>query len=365
MGYVCFHNALELSRRGHAVTVFTLDHSRLPYSSDPCSFKVVRLRTPLHYGDAGAVPQLLWNLGEFDVVHLHYPFYGGAEYVYLASIICGKRYFLTYHMDVEGNTLLKRLVLAGYDPLLSRRIIRGASTIGALSLAHLHDTRIASAIDWDKVIDLPNGVDAELFCPRAKDQRLVERYGLNGKTVILFVGNLQPFKGLSLLIDALAQMNDPDIVLLVVGGGYAEVDYRVQAQQLQLEERVIFAGPQSPRADLPAHYNLGDFLVLPSTHSEAFPLVVLEAMASGLPVIVSSLPGPAAMVEAGKDGLVARNGDLSDLVRNIQFLSTNANLRRQMGGAARDKVLAKYQWEKVGDVLESALLEILAAKSES
>jgi len=136
MGYVCHHNALELARRGHEVTVFTLDHGRLPYDHDPADYRIIRLHTPLRYGDAGMVPQLMWHLKNFDAVHLHYPFYGGAEYVYLASLLRGQRYLLTCHMDVRGNTLLKRLVLGGYEPLLAKRIIRRATAVGALSIEH-------------------------------------------------------------------------------------------------------------------------------------------------------------------------------------------------------------------------------------
>jgi glycosyltransferase involved in cell wall biosynthesis len=340
------------------VTVFTLDHGRLPYDHDSADYRIIRLHTPLRYGDAGMVPQLLWRLKGFAAVHLHYPFYGGAEYVYLAALLRGQRYLLTCHMDVRGNTLLKRLILGGYEPLLAKQIIRRAAAVGALSIEHLLSTDAARFVDWDKVVELPNGVDAELFCPGGKDRRLMARYGIDGKTVVLFVGNLQPFKRLDLVIDALARIDRPDVVLLVVGGGYGEEGYRSRVRELRLDNRVIFAGPQSPSGDLPAHYRLGDFLVLPSTHSEAFPLVVLEAMASGLPVIVSALPGPSGLVDQERDGLIARTGDLQDLVRNMELLVTQADKRREMGAAARAKVLERYRWEKIGERLESVLKKI-------
>ncbi len=358
MGYVCFHNALELARRGHAVTVFTLEHHRLSYEKDPKDFQIVRLKTPLLYGDGGMVPQLYSQLRDFDVIHLHYPFYGGAEYAYMASLLRGQRYFLTYHMDVYGNTPLKRFMIAIYEPLLMKRIIRKAALIGALSLEHLKSSKAARFIDWDKVVEMPNGVDAGTFRPRQKNAELIERYGLKGKVVILFVGNLQPFKGLHLLIDAVAGIKDDNIVLLVVGGGYSEDAYRRQARLRQIEDRVIFAGPKSPGEDLPDHYNLCDFLVLPSTHSEAFPLVVLEAMASGKPAVVSSLPGPAQLVDVGRDGLVARTGDVDDLKEKIAYLASDGERCRRMGESGRQKVLAGYTWTKIGEHLEKTLAGI-------
>jgi glycosyltransferase involved in cell wall biosynthesis len=208
-------------------------------------------------------------------------------------------------------------------------------------------------------VDIPNGVDTAVFQPREKNAELIERHGLSGKTVVLFVGNMQPFKGLQVLIDAMGLIPNDRIMLVIVGGGYAEKDYRKQVQARGLENRVIFAGPQKPAGLLPAYYNLCDLLVLPSTYSESFGLVVLEAMASGKPVIVSSLPGPASLVEPGKDGLVAAVGDAVDLKNRIEDLAGNPALREEMGTAARKKALEQYSWETIGKKLEGIFQEML------
>jgi len=361
MGYVCYNNSLELARRGHDVTVFTLDHGTP--GTDPREFRVVRLRTPLLSGDGGVVPHLFRDLKGFDAVHLHYPFYGGGEYVALASRVRGTAYFVTYHMDVYGNTLFRRAAIAAYEPLVGRWILRGASRIGAVSLPHLRSTRVAKLLDWNRVVEVPNGVDTERFRPGRKDPALVARYGLEGKMVVLFVGNLQPFKRLDLLIEAVAGIEDPSIILLVVGGGYGEPEYRAQTRRLGVEDRVIFAGPKSPYGDLPDHYRLGDVLVLPSTYSESFGLVVLEAMASGIPPVVSSLPGPSSLVQDGEDGLVVSAGDVVDLKRKILLLAGNAGNRKRMGDRAREKVVERYGWDRAGDILDKELTEIASGRT--
>jgi D-inositol-3-phosphate glycosyltransferase len=358
MGYVCHHNARLLAERGHDVTVFTLDHGLPQGWVDPTGFRVVRLRTALLHGDGGVVPSLYRMVSGFDAIHLHYPFYGGGEYVWLASVLRRQRYLLTYHMDVHGNTPLKRAAIGFYEPLLGRRILREAFRVGAVSRAHIKSSRAAGVVQPERVVEIPNGVDTERFHPRIKDPELMERYGLAGKTVALFVGNLQPFKRLDLLIDAIGAIDNPDLVLMVVGGGYGENRYKAQVRDLGIGHRVVFAGPRGPEEDLPAHYALGDFLVLPSTHSESFGLVVLEAMASGKPVVVSSLPGPAALVEEGRDGLIARAGDLRDLSVKIEELVYNRERREAMGKKAREKVLALYGWARIGEILEAVLLEV-------
>jgi glycosyltransferase involved in cell wall biosynthesis len=363
MGYVCFYNSSELARRGHDVTVFTLDHGGHEYKSDPGYLKVVRLRAPLKYGDAGIVPQLFFRLKDFDVIHLHYPFYGGAEYVYLASLVRAQPYFLTYHMDVYGDTLFKKVAIGLYEPLLTPLIIGRASGVGAVSMEHMHSSKVFPLVDRRKIVDMPNGVDVRKFRPREKDRDLVEKYSLEGKVVALFVGNLQPFKGLHLLIDVMASLRDDNLVLLVVGGGYGESDYREAVEARGLQEKVLFAGPRKHDGDLPLYYNLGDFLVLPSTHSESFGLVVLEAMASGIPAIVSSLAGPSQLVEEGKDGLVAKVGDAEDLKEKIGYMVQQKEIRRSMGKAAREKVVEKYSWQSVGDELEKILVRIVSDKS--
>ena len=360
MGYVCFHNALELARRGHDVTVFTLDHGRLSYKNDPESFKIVRLKSPLIYGDGGIIPQLYSIVKNFDIIHLHYPFFGGAEYVYWASLFRRQKYFLTYHMDVYGNTTLKKLLIGAYEPLLMKKIIRRAELIGSPGIEYLKKSKVGSFIPWNKVVVFPHaGVDVERFCPRPKDRLLLSKYELEDKVVILFVGNLQPFKGLHILIDAVSRIKNENIVLLVVGGGYGEKTYKRQVTEAGLEGRVIFAGPKSPDEDLPDYYNLGDFLVLPSTHSESFGLVVLEAMASEKPAIVSFLPGPSQLIEDGTDGLIVKIGDVEDLKNKIEHLARERTVREMMGLAARKKVVKNYTWENIGEQLERTFKNII------
>jgi glycosyltransferase involved in cell wall biosynthesis len=359
MGYVCFHNSRQLARLGHDVTVFTLEHGGTICEKDPADFRIERLRTHLLWGDGGMIPRLCGKLRPFDIVHLHYPFFGGAEYVYLASRLWSRPYFLTYHMDVYGTTFPKRTLLAGYESTLTRKIIRGAARIGALTRPHLASSKVAGIVDPARVVEIPNGVDVERFTPRGKNRALLEKYGLAGRTVAMFVGNLQPFKGLHLLIDAIAAIDDPGLALLVVGGGYGEPAYRRQVAARGLGGRIVFAGPQSPDGALPDHFNLGDFLVLPSTHSESFGLVVLEAMASGKPAIVSALPGPSQLVLDGRDGMIVRIGDVQDLKEKVRTLSREAGMRAEMGARAREKVVRRYRWETIGESLEAAFRDIL------
>jgi len=363
MGYICFHNTVQLARRGHEVTVFTIDYG-IHYQRIPKQdFSIIRLKSPLIYGDAGMVPQLYSMSDAFDIIHLHYPFFGAAEYIYLASIMKKKKYFMTYHMDVYGNTSLKKLIIGLYEPLFLKRIIMSARGICSPGNQYLKSTKAGKIVSWDKTSQVGyGGVDVTKFNPKPKDTSLLKKYGIENKTIALFVGNLIPFKGLHLLIDAISRIQDKNLILLVVGGGYHEKVYKQQVKNLGIEKRVIFAGPQYPEQDLPAHYNLGDFLVLPSTHSESFGLVILEAMASAKPVIVSALPGPSQLVRDGIDGFIVNIGSVADLKDKILKLIADKKQLEKMGINARQKVSEKYTWKKIGDELDAAFNNIIQKK---
>jgi glycosyltransferase involved in cell wall biosynthesis len=360
-GFVCLQNAQALAKRGHDVTVFTIDFGKDASENDPVGITMVRLRPVCAVGRGAIVPQLTTLLRDFDLVHLHYPFFGGAEYVCLASLLYSTRYVITYHNDVFGDSLIKKVLIPIYEHLFLKKIMRKAEIIFGLSLAHLKSTKAATMIDWSKVHELPNGVDVDIFSPRDRDSALVERFSLKDKIVILFVGHLIPLKGLHVLIQALARIPDERLVLLVIGEGYADEQYKTLVIEMKLQSRVIFAGGSIPHeTELPRYFNTCDFLVMPSTESESFSLVVIEAMASAKPVIVSSLPGPSELVSNGIDGLIADVGNSDDLKMKIEYLSENPDRRSEMGIAARQKVLARYNARSVEDRLEESLRSVAA-----
>lgn len=142
MGSVCLQNARELARRGHDVTVFTVDY-KSGYKDENQDFKVVRLSSPFIYGAGGVFPHLYSKLRSFDLVHLHYPFFGGAEYVYLSSLLRGQPYFLTYHCDAFGDSPLRSTIIRAYEALLLKSILHRAGSIGALTREHLQSRRSA------------------------------------------------------------------------------------------------------------------------------------------------------------------------------------------------------------------------------
>jgi len=174
---------------------------------------------------------------------------------------------------------------------------------------------VARGIAADKVTVIPNAVDVDAF-PLAspRDPALVEKWGLGGKTVIGFVGSFYAYEGLDLLLDALPQLvaRQPDICVLLVGGGPQESNLREQAQRLGLANHVIFTG-RVPHSEVNRYYDLIDVLAYPRHRMRltelVTPLKPLEAMAQGQLFVASDVGGHRELIEHGKTGILFAAGD--------------------------------------------------------
>jgi glycosyltransferase involved in cell wall biosynthesis len=349
-GNVAYHNALELARRGHLVRVVT-PGKRQGKQADPPGVAVQRLRPALKLGNAPLAPALTQALAGCDLVHLHYPFYFGAEQVWWS---CRRTpYVVTYHQDVLFSGSIS-VAAALHHAVVGRRVLADARLVAATTLDYAAHSRLAG-LPRQRLVELPNGVDIDQFWPALPTPELRARYGLAEKApILLFVGGLDRahyFKGLPVLLQALRDVERG--ILLVVGEGDLRAAFEGQARQAGLGQRVRFLG-RVEQAELPAHYALADLTVLPSTTmGEAFGLVLLESMACATPVVASRLPGMRVVVQDGVDGRLAAPGDAADLARQINHLLGDEPRRRAMGQAGRRKVEQHYAWPRIGDRLEA------------
>jgi glycosyltransferase involved in cell wall biosynthesis len=361
-GMVCYHNALELARRGHDVTVLTAAHPPGTYEYPP-EIRVRRLPVAFRIGNAPLLPGLL-QLQKYDIIHLHYPFFFGAELVWLAAHLRQLSYVITYHQDVLFTGLM-RLAEHNHHVLLGRIIMAQASKLYATSWDYARASRVSEMLQArPQIVDeIPNGVDTKRFCPDGSSRLLRDRYACTDQDkIVLFVGAIDHahyFKGIDGLLQAIRHIDDASVKLLLVGDGDLRETYQQQAQELGIAQRVLFCGRVSAE-ELPQHYVLGDILVLPSTTmGEAFGMVLIEAMACGKPVIASNLPGVRSVVHDGEDGLLVEPGNVADLAAKIRQLLDDPQRRQEMGKRGRAKVERKYAWDAIGAKLEQTYYEVL------
>lgn len=366
-GNVCYHNALELARRGHEVHVFTAARP-LAGHQDPPEFTVHRLRPLVSLGNAPLLPGLL-RLDRFDIIHLHYPFIFGAELIWASAKAQGIPYVITHHNDLIGDGL-RRYLFDSYSALVTRLVFGGAHKFAVVSRDHAAACRLTPLLRrrWDDVAEVPNGVDTDRFRPGLDGTAVRQQYGIpEGAKVILFVGALDRahhFKGVPYLLRALERLRRTDAVLLLAGDGDLRPALAQLAGDLGVADRVCFAGGV-PHDRLPLYYAAAEVTVLPSFPPESFGLVLIEAMACGRPVVAHNIPGVRSVVSDGTDGLLAQPGDVDDLAATIETILGNPALGAQMGAAGRHKVEARYDWRHIGAALERVYLEALGAERRS
>lgn len=342
IGTVAQEYANALTHDGEEVTVFTPQYFTASPPSQGgvkggCQVLTEQLKPWYQWGNAALIPQLFWKLRSFDVIHLHYPCYGAAEVTALAALIWRKPLILTYHMKTVANGWLG-WIFQVYRSLVEPVIFSIADVLCVSSLDYAESVGLRA----DKLIELPFSVDAERFHPGdAPNER--EALGIpRDAKVILFVGGLDDahyFKGVDVLIEACARLTvEEDWRLLIVGDGNRRSMYAQLADQKGIKERVIFAGRVSQEA-LPEYYRAANVHVLPAVNTcEAFGLVTLEAAASGLPSIVSNLPGVRTLVEERQTGLLVVPGDTSSLTLALRFLLQKDEVRFKLSQNARERI---------------------------
>lgn len=199
----------------------------------------------------------------------------------------------------------------------------------------------------------PNGIEERFFqvahTPRA------------GPLRVLAIGSLIVRKGLDVLLDAVARMqHGSSLQVRIVGEGPERDNLDERARRLGIAARVTLAGAVPPDG-IPAELAAADVLVL-SSHSEGRPNVVIEALAAGVPVISSDLPGVADLVQDGINGWIVRIGDAHDLARALDEAVQHEAECARRGDAGRRTLLAQaYGWEATGLAYEAVFRKALAS----
>ncbi|MFH1173298.1 MAG: glycosyltransferase family 4 protein [bacterium] len=365
IGNVAWRNALALAKLGHQVEVFTPDYGQQEQFSE---FQVHYLHPIFKHGQAALVLGLARKLqaGRFDAVNVHLPAgFNLAEGVAWAKLTGRiKKYVVYYHMDIVGAGFKKWLYNI-YTKFLLPWIIKGADKVTITSLDYGYHSNLARLmkLDRNKFAELPNGADTKFFVKQGRNEELLKKYDLAGKKIIGFVGGLDTnhyFKGVKVLIKAfeiLTKAGNENARLMIIGQGDLQKDYEDLAKELGIKDKVIFTGFIKDE-DLPWHYNLMDVLVLPSVDkSEAFGLVLVEAMACGVPVIASDLAGVRSVVDREINGLLVKPGNEQDLADKLNYLLANGQVAKEFGLNGRKKAEDKYDWEIIGRQLAGLLEE--------
>jgi len=281
----------------------------------------------------------------FDVVHLHEPLMPALPVTVLRINSEGVNVG-TFHAYARQNL--------GYyygRPLLRRQFRKLESCIAVSEPAKTFVSRYFPA-DYTVI---PNGIDPGVFNPAVPPAPGIAS---PHRQTILFLGRLEERKGLGTLLEAYSLLRQvrADCQLVVVGEGPLRRGYERQVEEARIPD-VRFCG-FVPEAEKPSYFTAADIYCAPNTGKESFGVILLEAMASGRPVVATAIDGFRQVITAGQEGLLTPPGDEAQMAAALARLLDRPQLRRQM--AERGRLAAEgYAWPLVADrvlsVYESAL----------
>jgi glycosyltransferase involved in cell wall biosynthesis len=291
---------------------------------------------------------LAQDAGRFDLLHIHSLY----NFPALVAAWCCRRLQIPYIIRPHGTLdpyhfRQRRLLKAGYEALIERRNLAAAA---AVHFTSDEEMRLAQMTGWTfKGVVAPLGVDVPPI-PWG-DRSLVENRWprCKGKRIVLFLGRLDEKKGLDLLIAAFANLmrRRPDLHLLIAGPENDDYGLMIRRRvlDLRIEDCVTFAGMVTGETKASA-FAAAELFVLPS-HSENFGVAVAEAMAAGLPVVVSEHVNLAPRIVAAGAGIAVPLG-IADLQAAMAGLLDDPALARETGHMARALAQAEFSWDHAG-----------------
>lgn len=206
----------------------------------------------------------------------------------------------------------------------------------------VRDYMIQAGAPKDKMVHLGRGVDTGMFCPTRKDLDYRKQIAPDGEIILVSVGRLALEKGLDFLaqVSKKLALRGLKFRLLIVGGNKSpKVDAGIRDLFSEIQDKVIFTGLLTG-IPLAQAYAVGD-IFLHCSVTETFGLVVLEAMASGLPVVARAEGGPLEIVADQKSGYLVPPNDMSDFIHRIESLAKDTNMRISMAGLSREMACQK------------------------
>lgn len=341
--------AHRLQNRGHDVLILA------PARSAPRESFVVAVGRPVRVPYNGSIaPICPWpssarrvarGLDKFrpDVVHVHEPLVPGTGM--FATRKREEPVVATFHAYADRAIMLSLMA-----PLL-RPVWRRLSARIAVSKAAA--SFVARRFHGDRVRVIPNGVETEEFA-RAEPARLPQ-----GRKV-LFVNRLDPRKGFATMVDAFRRLatTHQDLVLVVAGDGPDRGALRRLSPPLR--GRVIMLG-NVPHDRLPSFHAACDVFCAPATGRESFGIVLIEALAAGLPVVASDIPGYREVVRDGVDGLLTPARDAQAVAAAVARILEDAELSKRLSEAGLETA-NRYSWDTVAGEIEAVYLDVVSQK---
>jgi len=309
---------------------------------------------------------------KYDIIHSHY-WMSGIAAAALSDAWGGTPILHMFHTLGEMKNRIARSEAereGQYRIDGEKQVLRRADRIVVATLAELTQLRFLYKANDRKLVVIPPGVDVSHFYPIPADEAKMY-VGLKPyDRMVLFVGRIEPLKGVDTLIQAMSCLQwkeERPVHLAIIGGDPAASPEEMSAEMARLQklcdelavgQTVVFLGKRD-QDKLPYYYSAAEMVVMPS-HYESFGMVALEAMACGTPVIASEVGGLAYLVRDGETGFTIPDQEPDTLCEKISWLLKDRQLHGSMSQRAVEYA-QDYAWEKIAkqivDVYKSLVEE--------
>jgi len=310
---------------------------------------------------------------QYDLIHSHY-WMSGVAALQLKENWQSPIVHMFHTLGLMKNRVAQSIdeIEGGYRLEGEQQVLKNSDRIIAATPAEMAQLQWLYQADIRKIVVIPPGVDVNRFYPIPRDEAM-EYIGVPpcGR-MILFVGRVEPLKGLIILLEAIVRLKQQKSLennkfCLVVIGGDPDEDSdkmsaemaRIQAlcEQYGLQDLVAFLGKRA-QDTLPYYYSAAEMVVVPS-HYESFGMVALEAMACGTPVVASQIGGLAYLVQDGITGFTVPVDDPEALADRMSTLLSDSVLRERMGKQAV-AYASGYAWDRIAEKLIAIYRELIS-----
>jgi glycosyltransferase involved in cell wall biosynthesis len=353
---VTYHQAKELTKLGHQVTIVTSKISTEPRESYLGQIKIIRIQAINIFEDYFGIPYPIFlpeifitvykEIKHYDVIHLH-------GHVYLSSLIAciwakyfKKKIVLTQHNTfIEHTNIFLQLIEYFFDKTIGLFTFKAADVI--LTDSNKTKLYVESILKTPqkKIITLYNGIDSDIFYPVKNKSVIKKRLGINAKFVCLCIRRITFKNGIDTFLDTVKLCNKSKDITFVLGGtgpDSPKVEKFITDNNLS---NLIVKGYIDDKT-LPDYYRCSDVFILPSKKGEGFPLVVFEAFSSGIPVISTQSGGQEEIIKNNVNGYIVEVDNPNQIAERIMYLNNHNLLLNKMSVNCRKLVMSGYSWVK-------------------
>jgi len=359
--------SLELSRRGHTVSIITSND--IDGKTSPCREEVMNemqvyrypLFMPKTFREFWLIPDILRGFQrlEADLVHAHgYRCLSSCIAIYLARLKHTPTIF-TPHGIYPKRTFANMLIKSFFDHTLGRLLLRLPDRIIALT-EHNRQLLLQRGASPNKIVSVPNGVNFDEYANLQRSERILDDLCTEGP-VLLYVGRIDWNKQLEKVIFSMPLIlkEFPRAKFVIIGPDYANYASNLMnlAGKLKVEDSLVVVGKVS-REKLLEFYSIADVFLLPSSY-EGFGLSMLEAISSKIPVIVSSSGGPGDILNHGVNAMLLKSVTPMEIFSFVNTILTDHNLRKAVVKNAFELVKGRYTWKAVVNKLELVYRQVM------